>query len=298
MHQHRQHVAAVDQAAVEQGEARQRHEQHQGGRRHDPGGIRGADRLFGGRGRFGGFLGHAQWREQRQQQEYAQRRQQLLNQLMALPNGAWRGIMAQANSNVAILYEDVTVREINKIIRTNVRVCKSVGPGFASQMGEIFTDLLNVYKACSEEISSRVQSGGVIATKTSEVRSMRGAKKESLRLIEAFVETSNDPRMVADHFIPALLEPILLDYQRTIPHAKEAEVLSLMATCISKLKDAIITHVPKILECVFHCTLEMITKNFEDFPEHRMNFFKLLQVGQGLLSLPSRILLTFTTCRW
>jgi exportin-1 len=35
--------------------------------------------------------------------------------------------------------------------------------------------------------------------------------------------------------------------------------------------------VPRIFVAVFECTLEMITRNFEDFPEHRINFFKLLR---------------------
>merc|ERR1719434_111649 len=35
--------------------------------------------------------------------------------------------------------------------------------------------------------------------------------------------------------------------------------------------------VPRVFEAVFKCTLDMITKNFEDFPEHRSNLFNLLR---------------------
>ena len=34
---------------------------------------------------------------------------------------------------------------------------------------------------------------------------------------------------------------------------------------------------PRVLEAVFEPTLRMITTNFEDFPEHRLAFFKLLK---------------------
>lgn len=34
--------------------------------------------------------------------------------------------------------------------------------------------------------------------------------------------------------------------------------------------------VGRIFEAVFECTLQMITKNFEDYPDHRLNFFSLL----------------------
>lgn len=35
--------------------------------------------------------------------------------------------------------------------------------------------------------------------------------------------------------------------------------------------------VPIIMESVFECTLEMINKDFHEYPEHRVQFFKLLQ---------------------
>lgn len=35
--------------------------------------------------------------------------------------------------------------------------------------------------------------------------------------------------------------------------------------------------VPGIMENVFECTLEMINKDFSEFPEHRVEFFNLLR---------------------
>ena len=32
-----------------------------------------------------------------------------------------------------------------------------------------------------------------------------------------------------------------------------------------------------ILDALFECTLDMINKDLEEFPEHRINFFKMLQ---------------------
>ncbi|KAF8044403.1 hypothetical protein BT93_A2406 [Corymbia citriodora subsp. variegata] len=44
-----------------------------------------------------------------------------------------------------------------------------------------------------------------------------------------------------------------------------------------RYKTVMIEDVPRIFEAVFQCTLEMITKNFEDYPEHRLKFFSLLR---------------------
>lgn len=106
---------------------------------------------------------------------------------------------------------------------------------------------------------------------------MRVVKKETLKLISHWVERSNDPQMVLDNFIPPLLEAVLTDYQRcTVPAAREPEVLSVMNIIVSKLKTHITPQIPKIFDAVFECTLDMINKDFEEFPEHRTNFFNLL----------------------
>ena len=34
---------------------------------------------------------------------------------------------------------------------------------------------------------------------------------------------------------------------------------------------------PIIMENVFECTLQMINKDFSEYPEHRVEFFKLLR---------------------
>ncbi|RHY40502.1 hypothetical protein DYB30_009860, partial [Aphanomyces astaci] len=210
------------------------------------------------------------------------RKDTLVAELMKLPNAAWQNLMQQAAHNVDVLFDAQAVKEIVKIIRTNGNVCKAIGPnGFNAQMGTLFQDLLNVYRTYTQRIAQRVAQGGDIATKSAEVRSLRSAKKESLRLFEAFVEHSsaddNGRQTIARHFLPLLLEVVLTDYKTTVASAKEAEVLTLLATCISKLKAAVAPAAPGMLEAVFECTLQMITRNFEDFPEHRVNFFKLLK---------------------
>ncbi len=35
--------------------------------------------------------------------------------------------------------------------------------------------------------------------------------------------------------------------------------------------------IPPILDSLFECTLDMINKNLEEYPEHRTNFFRMLQ---------------------
>lgn len=131
--------------------------------------------------------------------------------------------------------------------------------------------------------------------------------------------------------VPPLLEAVLLDYNRNVPDAREAEVLNVMTTIIHKLhvrwtpqtsrysvslpgthtglsltapQNLMDDRVPIIMESVFECTLEMINKDFHEYPEHRVQFFKLLQ-AINLYCFPALLKLNSTqfkfvidSCMW
>lgn len=135
----------------------------------------------------------------------------------------------------------------------------------------------------SENITAAIALNGETVTKQPLIKSMRVVKKETLKLISDWISRSNDHVMVLENFIPPLLDAVLLDYQRTaVASAREPEVLSAMATIVNKLESHITSEVPKIFDAVFECTLAMINKDFEEFPEHRTNFFLLLQVSHEM----------------
>lgn len=48
------------------------------------------------------------------------------------------------------------------------------------------------------------------------------------------MEKAEDTEIIAKQFVPAMLDPILGDYARNVPDARESEVLSLFAAIINK----------------------------------------------------------------
>ncbi len=202
---------------------------------------------------------------------------QLIEKYMHLPNVVWDSIIATATNECNTLKEPEVVKQLGNILKTNVRACRALGYPYVNQLGRIYLDMLNVYKVMSSNISEAIAQHGEICAKQPLIKLMRVVKKESLNLISSWISKSSDPDMVVENFIPPLLDAVLLDYQKNIPEAREAEVLSAMATIINKLEHSITKEVPKIFDAVFECTLGMINKDFEDFPEHRKNFFMLLQ---------------------
>lgn len=229
----------------------------------------------------------------------------LIEKYMVLPNQVWDEIISQASKNVDFLKDMAAVKQLGSILKTNVRACKALGHAYVMQLGRIYLDMLNVYKIMSENISQAITLNGVSITNQPLIKAMRVVKKETLTLISEYVSKSIDHKMVMENFIPPLLEAVLLDYQRTkVPAAREPKVLSTMAAIVNAVQHHITNEVPKIFDAVFECTLDMINKNFEDYPQHRTSFYELLQAVnrfcfKAFLNIPpAQFKLVFDSIVW
>lgn len=204
-------------------------------------------------------------------------RDKLLGELMALPNMAWSAIVQQAGKDPELLTNTETVKIIANIIKTNVSVCKALGPGFYSQLGLMYVDMLSLYKAVSTMISDFVAKDGLIATKTPKVRGLRTIKKEILKMVETYINQTDNLEEIVRDLTQPLFGAVLEDYSSNVPDARDAEVLNCMTALISKVGHMIPEGVVLILQKVFECTLDMIKNDFVEYPEHRIEFYKLLK---------------------
>ncbi|CDZ97086.1 nuclear export receptor crm1 [Phaffia rhodozyma] len=217
--------------------------------------------------------------------------ERLIAKLMEMPNNAWDSLMAQAASNIDVLSNPDNVKIMSNILKTNVSACGSIGTFFAPQLGRIWSDMLGLYKAVSGIISQSVAEQGLIATKTPKVRGLRTIKKEILKLVETYIKKAEDLEQVNASLIPSLLDAVLGDYNQNVPAARDAEVLNVMTTIVSRLGPLLTEQVPPILDATFECTLAMINQDFAEYPEHRSGFFKFLRAVDlncfpALASLP------------
>jgi len=62
----------------------------------------------------------------------------------------------------------------------------------------------------------------------------RSVKRETLKLIETFLDKAEEQPHIGKQFVPPMMDPVLGDYARNLPDARESEVLSLFATIINK----------------------------------------------------------------
>ena len=202
----------------------------------------------------------------------------LIHKYMHLPNQVWDDIIVQAQrTGVAVFIHPEAIKQLCSILKTNVRACKALGHCYVAQLARIYLDMMNVFKVTTQNINQAITENGEIVIKQPLVKGMRVIKKETLKLVGGWITRSNDPQLVLTTFIPPLLESIVLDYSASIPAVREPEALITLASAVNKLEAQITDKVDSILAAVFESTLSMITRDFEEFPEHRTNFFLLLQ---------------------
>lgn len=215
----------------------------------------------------------------------------LIEKLMALPNTVWDEIISNAGENMSILEDPEVSRNLLNILKTNVACCKAVGNPFITQLIRIYIDLLSLYRILSERVSTAVEQNGQDVLKMPLLKTMRAVKREILILISTWVASAKNKQMVLENIVSPLFDAVLFDYQKNVPAAREPKVLSLLSIIITKLGSMLASQIPHILAAVFECTLAMINKDMEAFPEHRTNFFQLIhaltiECFQVLITLP------------
>eukprot|EP00954_Amorphochlora_amoebiformis_P013838 1085977-Amorphochlora_amoeboformis.AAC.1 len=205
--------------------------------------------------------------------------QDLTMRMMTLPNQTWASIITQANRHLESLWDLSTLKTVINVLKTNNRVAFALEHFYSIQLGRIYLEMLQVYKSYSGYVSNEIKNRGEKATQTQIVRYMRAVKKETLKLIRTFVANSkkHQHEMIFTKLLPALLDPVLEDYKRNVPQARDAEVLLLIATLVRNLGTGMSTIIPRILDATFSCTLEMIKSNFQEYPDVRRNFFDMIR---------------------
>ena len=199
--------------------------------------------------------------------------------LMDPPNTVWTTIITQATNNTASLIEPETVKKLVMVLKMNSRVATSLGEAYIFQLSRLYVEMLAVYKVYSGVVSSRVQQNGPNAVRFAEVKNMRAVKREVLNLVRTFIQHSavSSRPLIVSQFVVHLLDPVLDDYRRCVPDAREVEVIGLFDELISKLGDAMAPHVNHIFEAVFLVTLDMINKDVSSYPDHRLALYGLLR---------------------
>jgi exportin-1 len=201
----------------------------------------------------------------------------LIEKYMQLPNDVWNTIITEAKKSVDCLKDPEVVSNILNILKTNIRASKALGAPYVHQLIKIYQDMLHIYKVTSENINQAIRINGPMVVKQRLIKSMMAIKEDTLSLLGSYFSKANNIQQILDQFLTPLFTFVLVDYRDCHPEARESEVLNMLATLINKIEGRLINRIPEIFDLTFEHTLHMIDKNFEDFPDHRKNFYILLQ---------------------
>lgn len=230
-------------------------------------------------------------------------KERLLTDLMALPNMAWRAMIDQAKQDPELLTNNDNVKILVNVLKTNISTCSSLGGGFYTQLGNIYMDMLTLYRAVSEQIAKDLANNPQFQN-THRSRVLKSIKKEILNLVGTYMSKADSPEEIVRDIAEPLLNTILEDYRSSSPDIREAEVLHVCEILVSRVGNLVPDMVFGILGNVFECTLDMLDKSMTEYPDHRVEFFKLLRTINlhsfaALLKLPPEIFSkTIDACLW
>lgn len=199
----------------------------------------------------------------------------LLESLMQYTQEDWKKVLQLASSDASNLQDIEVIRTIGFIVKANERVASALGHPYCTQLSKIFSELMQVYKLYSANISY-VLGNSSISYNVGILKATKTVRREILNLISTFITNSEDPSMVINDFLPTLSE-LITDYNSNVPNARDPEVLSLFAALIKRMGDHMNQHVPAILGYLFESTLSMISNNYTDYMDFRRNFFTLIR---------------------
>lgn len=205
-----------------------------------------------------------------------QRQNRLIERMMDPLNAEWNASIQDVTSNIDHLVISELYKRLSHILRCNNLSCSAIGPAYGQQMAKIYLDMLGLYRTCSSIISSQIATLGVVSAKTVQMKGLRTVKKDILRFVDTFINKIDNPQVLVNDFIPPLFEAILSDYNQNVEPARDAEVLNVTTSAFNKFGPLLSSSVSAVLDAILECTLHMISRDFTEYPEHRVGFFRLL----------------------
>lgn len=162
-------------------------------------------------------------------------------------------ILEIANQNANQLYMPEILKSIDFILKVNTRVAESVGYIYLSYLQKIFSDLLRMYGMYSQCISQSF----LYKQNESMIKPMKTVRRDILKLIQTFIDKSNEFQYFNENFLPTL-QGLTDDYQSNTPDARDPEVLHLYATMLKKMGESLSGYLNQILFNLCSPTLQVI----------------------------------------
>ncbi|EPY20866.1 exportin-1 [Strigomonas culicis] len=214
--------------------------------------------------------------------EEREKQANLLEMLLHDTNALFKQLVENyAHQGRVYCQDEAYMMELLHYLRIFSHIAGTCGDAFVNEMYLIALDLFGLYRLFTDvqtqTLASAGASAGALNNSMESTRCMRLCKREILKILEAFIENSEQLDYISQNVIGEIFSTVLVDYQNSIPAVKEAGAMALAAASVRTLGARLSDKCDSILSCTFDTTVAMIAGSFETYPEFRLQLLKLLQ---------------------
>jgi len=210
---------------------------------------------------------------------------QYIERLLTTPNQRYQQLLQLCQSGNNNEFNNIdTIEKYVHLIRIYKGVCQNSGGDrngcFLIQFTNLYPTLIKLYTGYAQLMNQWYKQNQNVSRSAApqEIKAMSILKSEILQLFETFVSKSMkmDHEQISKQFVPQFLEAILTDYQNCTNLYKEYSCLNVCSALIECLDSRMTEYIPKIFGTLFQITLDMIKESMDNYPDHRLAFFRFL----------------------
>jgi len=214
-------------------------------------------------------------------------RENLIDKFMLKTNNHWSELTQQGRNDPSSIGKEPFVQVLRHCLQLNYYVARALGDNYRPQFGRIVVEMLKFFQMHADYAREEI-SKDVMLKQNVNVRRSLAVKNDILKLVDmVFGKFSKGGsfHQVFKTFGGVVLMPVLEDYNKGPAEGRDPLVLHIcivLLKCVSKVgckqSPEEMQIVRDIFTATFHCTLEMLRVNMEDYSDHRKLLFELIQI--------------------
>ncbi|CAO3632166.1 unnamed protein product [Cunninghamella blakesleeana] len=193
-----------------------------------------------------------------------------VSKLMQVSNTTYRSLLndlTMKTDNINLL------KSISIFISINDSLCITIGSLYSHQFYDVLDCLIGTYQYIKMVALSKKGN----FTNVIEYSLIKKIRTEINKLTRHYVIETNVNQIKNMNQFNELIQTIMDDH-RTLENESDPIVLELLTSILDHFGNLWPTFLDSILQYVFEPTLKLITQNFTDYPDHRLGFYKLLNI--------------------
>ena len=164
---------------------------------------------------------------------------------------------------------------LTEFVKASLKIAERVGRRYTVQFHKIYGFLTRVYINIGSFLVDRSYELGERIAMYDYARELKVIQKDILSLVALFISTASDNDQVFED-VTKFLPDILQGYQNSPEFLRNPSVLVLISNLAKRFKAEAFKELAVMVDIILPPTVEMISRNYTDYPEHRAYFFKMV----------------------